>query len=268
MTSIELAWKIRMHSLEMTHISKGSHLGLALSVADIIAVLYSKVMYILPTDPKNDKRDRFILSKGHAGAAVYAALAEMGFFALSVLKTHYADGSLLSGHVSHKSVPGVEISTGSLGHGPSMAAGMALAGKMDGKKHGIFVIVGDGEMEEGSVWEAIIFSAKHKLDNLTLIIDRNHLQALESSAEISGIESFHDRMSAFGWSVVSVDGHDHEKLYEAILYREKDKPHCVVAETIKGKGISFMENSILWHYRDPQGDLYLAALQELKDCKP
>ena len=162
MKSEELAWRIRKHCLNMTHYSKGSHIASTLSIADIVAVLYNDIMTIFPDCPENEFRDRFILSKGHAGAAVYAALAEKGFFDIDILKTHYLDGSILSGHVSHKNVPGVEISTGSLGHGICIGTGMAMAGKLDDKKHRIFVIIGDGECDEGSVWESALFANHYR----------------------------------------------------------------------------------------------------------
>lgn len=179
MTSEQLAWKIRRHAIEMTHISKGSHIGSILSVADIVAVLYNDIAFVNPKDPKMYDRDRIILSKGHAGAAIYIALAEKGFFGVEELKTHYADGSRLSGHVSHKGVPGVEFSTGSLGHGLSVAAGMAYAAKKDNRQHRVFVICGDGECDEGAVWEAALVANHYKLNNLITVIDHNKMQSLD-----------------------------------------------------------------------------------------
>jgi transketolase len=267
MDSKDLAWKIRRHGIEMTHISHGSHIGSILSVTDIVAVLYADIMKFDPKKPKLDSRDRLILSKGHAGASIYAALAEVGFFSVDELNTHYSDGSRLSGHVSHKNVPGVELSTGSLGHGLSVGAGMALAAKRDGKNHRIFVICGDGECDEGSMWEAILFANQFKLNNLTLIIDHNKLQSLDLCENTIELLSLADKFISFGWNVIEVDGHNHIELKKALLYIDKEKPTCIVANTIKGKGVSFMENQVLWHYRDPQGDLYELAVKELEESK-
>jgi transketolase len=264
MTSEQLAWKIRRHGIEMTHLSHSSHIGSVLSVADIIAVLYNDVMKIYPNDPKNDNRDRFILSKGHAGAAVYAALAEMGFFDKEILKSHCANGSVLSGHVSHKNVPGVEVSTGSLGNGIGVAVGMALAAKMDNKKHRVFVVIGDGECDEGSVWEAALFANQFKLDNLVVIIDHNKLQGLGFCEEVMSTESLNEKWKSFGWHVIEIDGNDHVQLNKALTTSCDAKPICIVANTIKGKGISFMENKLIWHYRDPQGNDYERAIKELE----
>jgi transketolase len=268
MNSYELAWKIRRHCVEMAHISRGAHIGSSLSVADIIAVLYNEIMTIFPNEPKNDLRDRFILSKGHAGAAVYAVLAEKGFFGIDVLNTYNADGSLLSGHVSHINVPGVEFSTGSLGHGISIACGMALAAKRDGKNHRVFVLVGDGECNEGSVWEAALFANHFNLSNLTLIVDHNKLQSLDTCENTLELLNLANKWQTFGWRVVETDGHDHVSLINTLNKPGNQKPLCVIAHTIKGKGISFMENQVLWHYRDPQGDDYINAVNELTATKP
>jgi transketolase len=263
--TVELARRIRRHALEMTHLGKSSHVGSVLSMADIIAVLYGHVMRVNPSAPRWPGRDRFILSKGHAGAGIYAALAERGFFPLEKLLTHYQDGSDLSGHVSHKGIPGVEFSTGSLGHGLPVAAGMAKAGKLDRKSHRVFVVLSDGECDEGSNWEAILFAAHHKLSNLVVIVDFNKIQSLAPVAETMALEPFADKWLSFGWDVREVDGHDHGALISALSPRSvgETRPLCVLAHTTKGKGVSFMENSVLWHYRTPQGDEYAAACQEL-----
>lgn len=270
MNSLELAWKIKRHGVEMTNISKGSHIGSILSVADILAVLYSDILYYDNKNPKDDRRDRVILSKGHAGAAIYAALAECGFFDVDELKTHYANGSRLSGHVSHKGVPGVEFSTGSLGHGLSVGAGMALAAKKDNKEHRVYVILGDGECDEGSIWEAALFANHFKLSNLTVIIDHNKMQSLTFCEETISKSPFAEKWRSFGWNVFEVDGHDHGVLRGTLQTKTKELsgPTCIVAHTIKGKGISFMENNILWHYRTPQGEEYEAAIKELEAIKP
>lgn len=270
MNSAELAWRIRRHGIEMTHVSQGSHIGSILSVADIVAVLYADVADADPADPGRADRDRIILSKGHAGAAIYAALAEKGFLAVDELLTHYADGSRLSGHVSHKGVPGVEFSTGSLGHGLSVAAGMAYAAKLDGKPHRVFVILGDGECDEGAVWEAALVANHYALDNLTAVIDRNRMQSLDDTEKTIALEPFAAKWQAFGWDVHQVNGHDHDQLrYAFDAARSASGPSVIIAETVKGKGVSFMENDILWHYRFPhEGVEYNSAVAELDAQKP
>lgn len=270
MNSINLAWLIRRHAIEMTHLSGGSHIGSILSVADIIAVLYSDILKYNPAQPDTVEHDRFILSKGHAGVAIYAALAECGFFDVHELATYYANGSRLSGHVSHK-VPGVEASTGSLGHGISIAVGMAYAAKKDEKNHGIYTVIGDGECNEGSVWEAALFASKQQLSNLTVIVDYNRMQGLGCTEDILGLEPFADKWRAFGWNTIVIDGHDHIQL-KSTLDKSLDsdrKPKVVVANTIKGKGVSFMQNDLLWHYRFPHsGWEYDQAVTELHSSKP
>lgn len=265
MNTCELAQKIRVHAVHMTHLGKSSHVAAVLSMADIIAVLYGKILKKCPAMPMWPERDRFILSKGHAGAGVYAALAETGYFPVDELKTHYANGSRLSGHVSHKGIPGVELSTGSLGHGLSVGAGMAYAAKLDFKYHRVYVLVGDGECDEGSNWEAVLFAAHHQLSNLIAIVDYNKIQSLATVEETLRLEPFADKWRAFGWDAVEVDGHNHEALTEALNVNpyDRERPLCVIAHTLKGKGVSFMENSVLWHYRSPQGEEYLRALKEL-----
>ncbi len=267
MDTSKLAWHIRRHGIEMTHLSGGSHIGAILSVADIVAVLYGSVMNVFPNDPTCKMRDRFILSKGHAGAAVYAALAETGFFPVEELSTHYQNGSRLSGHVSHKNVPGVELSTGSLGHGIGVGCGMATAAKMDNKSHRVFVVMGDGECEEGSVWEAALFAAHHKLNNFTVVIDHNKLQSLDTVDATISLGDLQKKWTDFGWETRRVNGHDHAALIEALQPSKSEKPLCVIADTVKGKGVSFMENQVLWHYRDPQGEFYEKAVAELEAAK-
>lgn len=274
MNSEELAWKIRRHGIEMTHLSGGSHIGAILSVADIIAVLYSGVMNIDPKNPKKMDRDRFILSKGHAGASIYAALAENGFFEVEELKTHYQNGSRLSGHVSHH-LPGVDFSTGSLGHGLSAGVGMAYAAKKDGKSHKVYVVLGDGECDEGSVWEAALFANHFRLNNLVAIVDHKHMQSMDFQENTLEIEDFGEKWKAFGWNVIEMDGNSHEELNIAFEQAEKlskeeaHKPTVIIANTIKGFGVSFMQNDILWHYRFPhEGWEYDCAVAELHKCKP
>lgn len=275
LTSEQLAWLIRRHGVEMTHLSGGSHIGAIMSVADIIAMLYSNVLKYKSDDPKWKDRDRFILSKGHAGASIYAALAETGFFPVEELKTHYANGSRLSGHVSHH-LPGVDFSTGSLGHGLSAACGMAYAAKKSGlSDHRVFVVLGDGECNEGSVWEAALFANHFRLNNLIAIIDHNQMQSLDFNENTFELEDFASKWKAFGWNVIEINGHDHIQLKEAFKKAEEygntepHKPTVIIADTIKGYGISFMENDILWHYRFPHdGWEYDCAVNELHQSMP
>ena len=267
-----LAWLIRRNGLEMSHLSRGSHIGSVFSVADIVAVLYARVLNVDPADPKKPDRDRLILSKGHAGSAVYAALAETGFFPVEKLKTHYANGSILSGHVSHKGIPGVEVSTGALGHGLGMGVGMALGARMDGAAWYTYVILGDGECDEGEIWESALQAAQYGLDRLIAVIDYNHLQSLTTVEKTLRLEPFEQKWKDFGWNAESVDGHDPAAL-EAALARAKGRagegrPSVILAHTVKGKGVSFMENDILWHYRTPQGEEYERALKELEAARP
>lgn len=261
-----LAARIRRHALEMVSVGRSSHIGAVFSMADILAVLYSAVLRVDPNHPKWSSRDRFILSKGHAGAGVYACLAECGFFPLEKLRTHCGDGSDLSGHVSHKGNPGVELSTGSLGHGLPVAAGMALAAKRDGASHRVFVLLSDGECDEGTTWEAALFAPHHKLDNLVAVVDYNRIQSLAPTSETLELEPFGAKWKAFGWAVCEVDGHDHAALLSVfgLIPAEPGRPTCVIAHTTKGKGVSFMENQVLWHYRTPAGEEYEAALCELQ----
>lgn len=267
MKSEELALKIRKDVVKMAYLSKGSHVACALSIADIVAVLYNDILNIFPNDPKNPLRDRFILSKGHAGAAIYAALAEKGFFSKEKLKEHYANGSVLSGHVSHKGVPGVEFSTGSLGHGVCVASGMAFAAKYDRKTHKIVAIIGDGECEEGCIWEMALFASHFGLSNFTVIIDHNKFQAMDKCENVLGLNDLKKKWEAFNFNVIDIDGHNHDEIRNAFNKLSSEKPNCIIANTIKGKGISFMENNILWHYRDPMGEYFDKAMQELEELK-
>lgn len=273
-TSEQLAWKIRRHGVEMTHLCGSSHIGAIMSVADIIAVLYTDVLNYRPEDPKWEGRDRFILSKGHAGAAIYAALAESGFFDVEELKTHYQNGSRLSGHVSHH-LPGVDFSTGSLGHGLSVGVGMAYVAKKDGNNHKVYVVLGDGECDEGSVWEAVLFANHFRLNNLVAIVDHNHMQSMDFQENTLEIEDFGSKWKAFGWNVIEIDGNNHQELKEAFKKAEENsvetshKPTVIIANTIKGHGVSFMRNDILWHYRFPHdGWEYDCAVTELYQNKP
>lgn len=259
----EFARQIRIDSIEMAHKSGISHIGSALSCADIIAVLYHDVMKVFPKDPKNENRDRFILSKGHASMAQYSAMAELGYFSVDELWTQGANGSRLSGHVSHQ-IPGIEMSTGSLGMGLSVGAGMAIVGKRDKRNYRTFVILGDGECGEGSVWEAAMFAGSNHLSNLTAIVDHNKLQANDECENINSWSRISKIWEGFGWHVIEVNGHDLGALRQALTFMHGTKPVCVIAHTIKGKGVSFMENQKIWHHLSPQGNDYVNAMKELK----
>ncbi len=259
-----LALRLRRHVVRMCSLGGSSHVGSGLSMADIVAVLYGHVLRIDPDAPRWPGRDRFILSKGHAGACVYAALAERGFMPVRDLDRHYRNGSNLSGHVSHKGVPGVEISTGSLGHGLGIGAGMAVQLRRMGGAQRVYVVLSDGECDEGSNWEAILFAAHHRLSNLCVVVDYNKLQSLGPVEDTLRLEPFADKWRAFGWAVHGIDGHDHRALAQAFgAARMAERPTCIIADTVKGRGVSFMENQVLWHYRSPQGEEFAAALSEL-----
>lgn len=234
-------------------------------MAELLAVLYGVILRVDPENPTWPERDRFILSKGHACVSLYAILAERGFFPKEWLDTFYQNGGKLAGHATHTSAPGIEVSTGSLGHGLSIATGMALAAKRDNKSYRIFTLLSDGECDEGSTWEAALFAPHHHLDNLITIIDYNKIQSLGSVPEVLELEPFAEKWRSFGWAVVEIDGHNIDSITTTLtnLPIEPGKPSCVIAHTVKGKGISFMEHQLLWHYRTPQGDEYEAALAEL-----
>lgn len=268
MTSIELAYKIRIDAVKMTSSGKSSHIGAILSIADILAVLYNNILEYDVKNPGWDGRDRFILSKGHAGAGVYAVLAEIGFFPTELLKNYYQNGSIFSGHVSHKGIPGVEVSTGSLGHGLPISCGMAYAARIDNKNHSVITLMSDGECDEGSNWEAILFAGHHRLTNLTAIVDYNKIQSLDFVKNTLDLEPFAEKWRSFGWQISSIDGHDHQELKSALSHikeKDRERPLCIIANTVKGKGVSFMEDQVLWHYRSPQGEELLNALKELEE---
>ena len=243
-----------------------AHVGSGLSMADIAAVLYGEVLRVDSTDPAWPDRDRFILSKGHACACVYAALAERGFIDPEVLEQHYRSGSQLSGHISHH-VPGVEFSTGSLGHGLGVGAGMAMQLRRLGGRQRVYVVLSDGECDEGSVWEAALFAAHQRLSGLCAVVDYNKLQSLASVTETLELEPFVQKWRAFGWTALRVDGHDHDALRLAFAEAAQNpRPTCILADTVKGRGVSFMEDQVLWHYRVPKGAELEAALRELGDA--
>jgi transketolase len=258
-----VARSLRVESLKMIHRSKASHLGSCLSIADILACLYWKILKIDPANPYWDYRDRFILSKGHAAAILYAALSKRGF-SLPDLESYCSSGSLLTGHAT-SGVPGVEISSGSLGHGLPVGCGIALAAKRDGLSFRTFVLLSDGELDEGSNWEAFLFAPQHQLDNLVVIVDYNKIQSFGRVEEILDLDPLADKLRSFRWSVKEVNGHDIQQLSETFgaLPLEANKPTVVIAHTVKGKGISFMEDNLAWHYRSPTDEQLEIALKEL-----
>jgi transketolase len=260
-----LALRIRAHVLRMVHRAKASHVGTCFSMTDLLAVLYGAVLRIDPAHPDWPDRDRFILSKGHGAAAIYATLAERGFFPIDWLDTYCCDGTRLAGHITHYGVPGVEMSSGSLGHGLSLACGMALAGLRGGQDHRVFALLSDGECDEGSIWEAILFAPHHRLDNLVAVVDYNTIQSFGTVKEVLDLEPFAPKWQAFGWAVREVDGHDIDALLDVFqtIPFQPGRPSCVIAHTVKGKGVSFMEDRLEWHYRSPDGGQLRQALAEL-----
>ena len=264
----ELAKKVRIHCLKMVHKGKSGHIGSMLSMADILPVIYTQILNVDPQAPEKADRDRFLLSKGHGGAALLATLAELGYFPLEWLDQYYCDNGKLSGHISHH-IPGVEFSTGSLGHGLPVACGMALAARQAGKKHRIFCMSSDGDLNEGSTWEAIMLAGQHHFDNLIMLVDYNRLQALGKSKEIIDLESLKEKLELFGWRAAEVDGHDQKAVYESLrdLPLCCNKPSAVIFHTIKGKGVSFMENDYKWHYGGLTSDLCEKAIKELEEAK-
>lgn len=263
--SIELARQIRVSTLKMVHAANASHVGSCFSMADILAVLYGEVLRHRPSEPDWSLRDRLVVSKGHAAAIVYAVLAEVGYFPKSWLDEYCKNGSRLAGHVTHKQVPGVEFSTGSLGHGLSIGSGLALAAKAGRHPWRTFVILSDGECDEGSIWEAALFAPHHKLNSLVAVVDYNKIQSFGTTAEVLDLEPFTDKWASFGWNVISVDGHDHDQLRNALAPQAiSDRPTVVIANTVKGQGVSFMENELLWHYRSPSSDQLKQAISEVE----
>jgi transketolase len=261
-----LATRVRRSVLRMTHKAKASHVGTSFSMADLLAVLYNGVLRVDPARPDWPDRDRFLLSKGHGAAGIYATLAACGFFPEEWLDRYCEDGAPLAGHIAHHGVPGVEVSTGSLGHGLSIACGMALAAKADAADYRVFCLLSDGECDEGSIWEAILFAPHHRLDNLVAIVDHNKIQSFGTVKEVLDLEPFADKWRAFGWAVREVDGHDHGAIREALeeLPFKPGRPSVVIAHTIKGKGVGFMEDRLLWHYRSVDAAQLAEALAELE----
>lgn len=261
-----LARKARAHAVRMVSRAKASHIGTCLSMADMLGVLYGGgVLRVRPAEPGWPERDRFILSKGHGAAILYAILAERGFISTEELETYCAPGSRLLGHASHH-VPGIELSTGSLGHGLPVACGLALAGARGGNGYRVFVILSDGELDEGSNWEAILFAAHHKLDNLTVLVDWNKIQSFGRVSEVLDLNPLPAKWESFGWNVKEVDGHDHQQLIESLAEDATagGRPTVLLCHTVKGKGVSFMEDQLAWHYKSPNEEQLRQALAELE----
>lgn len=258
----KISSNIRKSIITMNARSSASHSGTALSTVDILTVLYFKIMNINPTEPNHPNRDKFILSKGHGSSALYATLAERDFFKKSLLDGFYMDGGQLPGHLDKEAVPGVEVSSGSLGHGLSIGVGMAIANKVDKKDSVVYVMCGDGELNEGSVWEAIMFAPAQNLNNLTMIIDYNKLQGYGKTKDIIDLEPLKDKIEAFSWHVIEIDGHNYTEIENALLVKTK-KPKAIIAHTIKGKGVSYMEDQFIWHYKSPNEEQLAQALKEL-----
>lgn len=261
----KMACKVRMGIIEGVHAAKAGHPGGSLSSADILTYLYFDKMNIDPKDPKKADRDRFVLSKGHAAPLLYSVLAHRGFFPVEKLTTLRQIGSILQGHPDMKYIPGVDMSTGSLGQGISCACGMALSAKHFGDNYNVYALLGDGELEEGQVWEAAMFAGNKNLSNLTAIVDYNNLQIDGSITEVNSPCPIDKKFEAFNWHVITIDGHNFDQIENAFLEAEKiDKPVCIIAKTIKGKDVSYMENQCAWHGTAPNDDLYEVAMQDLK----
>ena len=262
----KIAENIRLGVIESTHAAASGHPGGSLSIADIMAYLYFEEMNVDPTNPKDENRDRFVLSKGHTAPALYSTLAVKGFFPFDELTTLRQADSRLQGHPDMKGIPGVDMTTGSLGLGISAACGMALAGKLNGKDYRVYTVLGDGESEEGQVWEASMFANHYKLDNLCVIIDYNKLQIDGPVAEVIGPAPFEPKLEAFGYNVITIDGHDFEQIDAAFKAAKecKGRPTAIVANTVKGRGVSFMENKVNWHGSAPKDPDYEIAVAEIK----
>ena len=265
LTLEKTAYKIRKHVLEAVYSASSGHPGGSLSIADILSVLYFDEMNVDVKNPKDENRDRFVLSKGHCAPALYGALAEKGFFPVEDIKTFRRIDSYLQGHPDMKGVPGVDMSTGSLGQGVCAANGMALAGKLDKKDYRVYAILGDGELEEGQVWEAAMFAPHYKLDNITIFVDFNGLQIDGDISKVMSPLPIDEKFKAFGWNVVVIDAHNYDEIKEAIKIAKstKGKPTAVIAKSVKGKGVSFMENEASWHGAAPNKEQYEQAISEL-----
>jgi transketolase len=255
--------ELRLSVLDMIAAAKKGHIGGAYSAMDILVTLYyGGILQFDPSNPSWPVRDRFILSKGHSGSALFALLADLGYFEAEELNRYCCNGSILGGHPD-RNVSGIEADTGSLGHGLGIGAGMALAAKMDGAEYRVFVLVGDGECNEGSVWEALVFAARHQLANLTLIVDRNRQCVLDFTEDCAPLDSLRERLVSFGWDVEEVEGHSYQELLTALERKPSTRPRAIVANTIKGKGVSFMEKVLKWHHSVPNTEELVIARAEL-----
>ena len=263
----EISKNIRKGIIEAVYSGKSGHPGGSLSIADIMTVLYFYEMNINPEKPKDENRDRFVLSKGHCAPALYSTLANRGYFNIEELKTLRHIDSRLQGHPDMKKIPGVDMTTGSLGQGLSAANGMAIAGKLDKKDYRVYCIMGDGEIEEGQVWEAAMASNKYKLDNLCVIVDNNNLQIDGTIEEVMSSYPIDEKFKSFGFQVINIDGHNYQEIIDAfdVARNIKGKPVCIIAKTVKGKGVSFMENKVEWHGKAPNEEQYMQALKELEN---
>ena len=261
-----IANRLRLDVVEMTTAAGSGHPGGSLSSADLLATLYFRIMNIDPADPYMEDRDRFVLSKGHAAPILYATLAERGYFPTDELKTLRQLGSRLQGHPAYREVPGIEVTTGSLGQGLSRACGMALAGKMDSKDYRVYCLMGDGELQEGQNWEAAMFAHRYGLNNLIGFVDRNRLQICGNTEEVMSLDPLPEKFRAFGWNVIIIDGHNIRQIIDACdkAARSKKNPTVIIMNTIKGKGVSFMENNVDFHGRSCKPDEYAKAVEELK----
>ena len=259
------AYKARKHAITGIFNASSGHPGGSLSIADILAVLYFEKMNIDPENPKMADRDRFVLSKGHCAPALYGILAERGFFPAEKCAELRKIDSIMQGHPDMKNIPGIDMSTGSLGQGISAACGMALSAKLDKKDFKVYTILGDGEIEEGQVWEAAMFAAHYKLDNLVAFVDNNGLQIDGDIAEVMSSYPIDKKFEAFGWNVITIDAHDYDQIREAIdkANETADKPTVIIAKSIKGKGVSYMENQASWHGNAPNAEQYEQAIKEL-----
>ncbi|MBI5065385.1 transketolase [Candidatus Woesearchaeota archaeon] len=258
--------ELRIEILKMVNKSQGGHIGGAYSVIDVMTALYFNVLNYDPKNPSWSDRDRLVFSKGHGCLALYTVLAEVGYFGKENLDKYCVDEGLLGGHPERGLIPGVEVSSGSLGHGVSFGVGMALAAKIDKKQYKTYVVISDGELNEGSTWEGFMAGAQFKLDNLTVIIDSNKHISLGRTEDIMNVEPLPKRLESFGWNVQDIDGHSMSEILNALdaTQYSQGKPNAIVANTIKGKGVSFMENATKWHYRRPKGDEFPNALAELE----
>lgn len=268
--SIELAYLSRVSTLKMIHASKAAHIGSSLSVIDILAVIFGNVAKVSIADPDLLSSDQVIISKGHAAAGSYAVMAHAGFFSKSLLEDYCRDGAQLGGHVTFGKVPGIPFSTGSLGHGLPLGIGLAMARARAGSEAFVFVVMSDGECNEGTTWESALIANQFKLGNLVAVIDRNRQQSFGDTETTIALDPFDEKWAAFGWNVIEIDGHDHEQITNALNETRGNSgsnPTVIICNTIKGKGVSFMENQVLWHYRPPNDEQFQIAMSELEKLK-